>query len=400
MPPPPPPQQADTAQQQPTAAQIALHAAELYALEQTAARLITAPLRTRLIRIQRDAAAAWIRAFGSLTAPADPIRQGQLLADIRRDLAGITPDATAPLATWATRALNLGIQQGAREAFGTAVHAGISTSIFGGGVATDTSIFTGLDTGSSVGAGASTASGAAAGVDATIARVAASATLDDQTLRTIAGADARIAARIADAESALTTAGPAFDDVTQALAHAHRAATDMQAAVVQVVNGAANTGITAVADDLGAQRMWWAEPDACLSCAGMAGRLADPGQPFNVAFAATFTDKPRIWPPGPIESCPLHPHCRCRVTIWTGSATGGVDLPAALRREAQRAVLKGWSLPSESNPERVRAAQQLLARGVAAPKTVKAYARAAVRRGRFTTRTVPTGPSRKRRSTP
>lgn len=395
MPPPPPPQQADTAQQQPTAAQIALHAAELYALEQTAARLITAPLRTRLIRIQRDAAAAWIRAFGSLTAPADPIRQGQLLADIRRDLAGITPDATAPLATWATRALNLGIQQGAREAFGTAAAA--SDAAAGTAAAESTILAAAAPTTEAI-TGATAAEGA--GIGATIARATAAATLDDQTLRTIAGADARIAARIADAESALTTAGPAFDDVTQALAHAHRAATDMQAAVVQVVNGAANTGITAVADDLGAQRMWWAEPDACLSCAGMAGRLADPGQPFNVAFAATFTDKPRIWPPGPIESCPLHPHCRCRVTIWTGSATGGVDLPAALRREAQRAVLKGWSLPSESNPERVRAAQQLLARGVAAPKTVKAYARAAVRRGRFTTRTVPTGPSRKRRSTP
>ena len=174
----------------------------------------------------------------------------------------------------------------------------------------------------------------------------------------------------------------------------------MQAAVVQAVNGAANAGITAVADDLGAQRLWFAEPDACLSCQGMAGRLADPGEPFNAAFASTFTPKPRIWPPGPIETCPLHPHCRCRVSPYLGAVGAGTNLPAALRREAQRAVLKGWSLPSESGPERVRAAQQLLNRGVSAPKSVQAYARAAVRRGHFTTRTVPTGPSRKNPSTP
>jgi hypothetical protein len=350
VPSPPPQQQADAQPASPTPAQIALHAAELYALEQAAARAITAPLRSRLIRIQRDAAAAWIRAFGSLNATADPIRLGQILADIARALTDITPDASTALGTWAGRALDLGIRQAGRE--------------------------TGTGT----------------------TRI--SAGLDDQTLRTIAAADARIGARIADAEAALNTAGPAFGDVAAALAHAHRAATDTQAAVIQAVNGAANTGIAAVADDLGAQRLWIAEPDACLTCIGMSGRLADPGEAFDTAFAATYTPKPRIWPPGPIGNPPIHPHCRCRITAWTGSAGPGVDLPAALRREAQRSVLKGWSLPSESGPARVRAAQQLLNRGVAAPQSVKAYARAAVRRGRFTTRTVPAPPSRKDRSTP
>lgn len=351
MPSPPPQQQTDAAPPpQPTAAQIALHAAELYALEKAAARAVTAPLRSRLIRIQRDAAAAWIRAFGSLTAPADPIRLGQLLADIRRDLADITPAASAPLGTWAARALDLGIRQGGREARAATAHI--------------------------------------------------TAGLDDQTLRTIAGADSLIGARIADAEAALTVAGPGFDDITGALAHAHRAASDMQGAVIQAVNGAANTGITAVADDLGAQRLLIAEPDACLTCAGMSGRLADPGEPFDAAFAATFTPKPRIWPPGPIVAPPIHPHCRCRITIWRGSAAGGTDFPAALRREAQRAVLKGWSLPSESGPARIRAAQQLLTRGVTAPQSVQAQARAAIRRGRFANRAVPTPPSRKNPSTP
>lgn len=351
MPPQPPPPTTDTQPApQPTAAQIALHAAELYALEQAAARAITAPLRSRLIRIQRAAVIAWTREFGSPAAAADPIRLGQVVAGVQRDLADITPDASAPLRTWAARALDLGIRQGGLEAGAPTAHI--------------------------------------------------SATLDDQTLRTIASADARIRARIADAEKALATAGPAFDDITQAVARAHRAATDMQAAVVQAVNGAANTGLAAVADTLGAQRLWIAEPDACLTCAGMSGRLADPGEPFDPQYAAAFTPKPRIWPPGDITTPPIHPHCRCRVTVWLGSAAGGADFPQALRREAQRAVLKGWSLPSESGPERVRAAQRLLARGVNAPKSIQAYARTAVRRGRFPTRTVPSGPSRKHGSTP
>lgn len=349
---PPPPQQTDTgaAPQQPTAAQIALHAAELYALEQLAVRAAAAPLRARLVRIQRRAATAWITAFGTLHTPADPIRQTQITAAISRELAAIPIDAGDSLRGYADRALTLGIIQAGRE--------------------------TRIDT-----------SGVTTG-------------LDDTTLRAIVGLNAAVGSRIADAETALGAAGPDFADITAALARAHRAAADAQAAAVQAVNGAANTGIAAVADTAGAQRLWIAEPDACLTCLGMSGRLADPGDPFDPAHAATFTGKPRIWPPGPIDAPPIHPHCRCRICVWLGSAGGGTDFPAALRREAQRAVLRGWSLPSESGPERVRAAQQLLARGVNAPQSVQAYARAAVRRGKFTTRTVPTAPSRKRPSTP
>ena len=349
-PPPPPTSTAAAAQpQQPTAAQIALHAAELYALEQLAARAVALPLRARLIRIQRRAATAWITAFGSLDAAADPIRQGQVIAAIRRELADVPAGRSDVLRSYANRALDLGITQAGRE--------------------------TGTNT---------------AGVDAG---------LDDTTLRAIAGLPAAVAERIADADGALNTAGPAFSDVAAALAKAHRAANDAQAATVQAVNGAANTGIAAVADALDAQRLLIAEPDACLTCLGLSGRVADPGQSFDAAHAAAFTAKPRIWPPGPIYSPPIHPHCRCRTAVWRGSVAGAVDLPAALRREAQRSVLKGWSLPSESGPERVRAAQRLLNRGVNAPATVQAYARAAVRRGRFTTRAVPAAPSRRTPST-
>lgn len=344
MPSPPPQQPTDAQPQQPTAAQIALHAAELYALEQLAARVVAAPLRSRLIRIQRRAATAWITAFGSLGADADPIRQGQIIATISRELAAVPTGIGKPLRDYADRALALGITQAGREV--------------------------GVDTG---------------GINAG---------LDDATLRAVAGLNAAVAGRIADAEAALNTAGPAFADVASALAHAHRAASDAQAATVQTVNGAANTGIAAVADALDAQRLLIAEPDACLTCLGLSGRLADPGQPFDAAHAAAFTAKPRIWPPGPIYSPPIHPHCRCRTAVWRGSVAGGTDLPSALRREAQRSVLKGWSLPSESGPERVRAAQQLLNRGVNAPAAVQAYARAAVRRGKFTTRAVPIPPRR------
>jgi hypothetical protein len=137
--------------------------------------------------------------------------------------------------------------------------------------------------------------------------------------------------------------------------------------------------------------LWLAEPDACVTCQGFAGRIAAAGQPFDIAFASIFTDKPHLWPAGPVEHPPAHPSCRCECVVWLGVAPGatGPSLPEALQREAQRSILKGWSLPSESGAERIRAARKALARNPAAPASVKAYSRRAVTAGRFPTRTVP-----------
>jgi hypothetical protein len=57
-------------------------------------------------------------------------------------------------------------------------------------------------------------------------------------------------------------------------------------------------------------------------------------------------------------------------------------------------VLKGWSLPSESNTVRLKAAEKLLHRGGRGlPKSVQEEAARAVARGKFQSRTVPHKPS-------
>jgi hypothetical protein len=92
------------------------------------------------------------------------------------------------------------------------------------------------------------------------------------------------------------------------------------------------------------------------------------------------------WPdPEHLDGPELHPHCRCRTTPWLGSAPGytGPDLPAVLKREAQRSILTGWRMATESERGRLDAAARLLRRGTDLPKSVQARARAAVKRGRF-----------------
>jgi hypothetical protein len=58
----------------------------------------------------------------------------------------------------------------------------------------------------------------------------------------------------------------------------------------------------------------------------------------------------------------------------------------ALRREADRSVLRGFSLESESMKTRIDAADRLVSRGVDAPKSVIAYARRSIKVGVFPTR--------------
>jgi hypothetical protein len=91
-------------------------------------------------------------------------------------------------------------------------------------------------------------------------------------------------------------------------------------------------------------------------------------------------------------------NCRCELITWLGPAAlhpvdtaiyhrpelqGNVDLAAAMRREAKRAVLRGWSLPSESEAVRLRGAERLLRAGSGLPKTVEARARKAVKDRHF-----------------
>lgn len=143
------------------------------------------------------------------------------------------------------------------------------------------------------------------------------------------------------------------------------------------VNQAAAAGSEQAAALLGAPGVVWvAERDACVHCLGLAGRVSATGR-FDGAH--TFGDKPLAWR-GFTGRPPRHPNCRCRVIPWAGEN----DLvPAALRREAERSIVRGWSLPSESEAARLRAAERLLRRGTGLPRSVARYGRDAVRAGRF-----------------
>lgn len=143
------------------------------------------------------------------------------------------------------------------------------------------------------------------------------------------------------------------------------------------INHAGNEGATAVADRAGLPTVWVAETDACVDCLAYSGKVAKPGK----AFPGGLTYGKKSYHPDPIKTPPLHPHCRCTVEPLVAK-----EYAVALRREADRSVLRGFSLKSESMARRIDAADRLLDRGVDAPKSVIAYARNAVKRGAFTTR--------------
>lgn len=147
--------------------------------------------------------------------------------------------------------------------------------------------------------------------------------------------------------------------------------------VTTLINHAGNTGTTLVADAAGLPTVWVAETNACVECLAYSGRVAKPGK----AFPGGLTYGAKSYNPEPVESPPRHPNCRCTVEPLNDQSYAD-----ALRREADRSVLRGFSLEGEPMSRRIEAAKKLLADGVDAPKSVIAYAERAVRAGRFPTR--------------
>lgn len=181
-------------------------------------------------------------------------------------------------------------------------------------------------------------------------------------------------------------------DLQAAIGEAKRSVGAVNTGSTYLTNYVANDAARQVAGNAGAKLLWVAERDACVICLALAGHIADPMEGLGFDEFATYGpyEPPSIWPPGmPLMRPPRHPHCRCQVCVWLGSAPGQPDLPERLKHEAARSILKGWSLPSESNRVRLRAAEQLLhAGGRGLPKTVQERAAHDVARGRFESRTV------------
>lgn len=175
-----------------------------------------------------------------------------------------------------------------------------------------------------------------------------------------------------------------WDGMLTAFAATGRVANDLDAGVAARVNETANGAARAVADAAEVGYVWVAERDThvCLTCLAYSGHTVKAGGSFpaGLTFGKKSTVKARLKTP------PAHPACRCQLWPWSEDwpQSSSVGFPDALRREAERSVLRGES--GESEPARLRAADRLLKRGTDLPKTVKARARRAVKVGRFPTR--------------
>lgn len=330
------PQPGDT----PELVQLAEHAAALYALEQAAQAASAGPLRAAVTELMRFLTRQWIRVFGSTSARANPVGLVRFVGDVRGELRTIRPSVAVPLARYAVQARRLGAQQAVDE------------------IPVDVDLT------------------AADSEDLSPAVQQVLDDLDDDIAEHLVRADRELG-RLAD--------DAAFSDAVTAASSAAQAATAAERAAAWVTNRSANDGVTAVADELGVERIWVPERDACVHCLGLAGETS-----VNGVFDATktFGTKPLpVWPGPDLDGPPRHPNCRCRTQPWLGSVTpdGVPDQRGALKREAERSILTGWRLPSESERVRLGAAEQLLTSGTNLPASVKARARTAVKRGAFET---------------
>lgn len=150
-------------------------------------------------------------------------------------------------------------------------------------------------------------------------------------------------------------------------------------------NEASNDALTTVSHHVDVLvSVWRAERDACVHCLAYQGHIDDgKGYPAGLTFGAKPLNTDKVPKP------PLHPNCRCTQSLVHKDVV--MPLAKSLKREAKRSVLRGWSRPSESEAVRLAAAKRLVKNGNTLPKSVNAYAQAAIKRGEFARgRTPPT----------
>lgn len=321
------------------------------ALEEVIASHALGDTADKFDALQRRSLTAWVTAFGGVQSePGDLARLRRLLATIRaavrRLLGPLAPRAQRALTARLADAVELGAQQ----------HAAYVAQAGG-------------------------------------KRARRFTTHASQALRNTA---TRIADAVTDrCDRALTLLQPRIANrwtrVVTGIGAARSALSAVRGHIAWTVGQAVNEGLTAGIRAVGARKLWVSERDACVSCAAYAGLIADVGTEFPGGLSWDPNQRGRT---EPLAAPPLHPHCRCRVVAWkTEWAVEGVpSLPEALRREARRSIARGWSLPTESGAARIRAARELLRTGAGLPKSVEEFAALAVQAGRFTDRTVPTGP--------
>lgn len=354
------------------------HARLILAIEIAATADVTASLAQQLGEIQRDIAAAWILTLGALDGTPTPVQATELRDRLAGALRGIRVDTAPTITRYAEQAAETAVRQARAE-----------IGIVGTGVATPPPIRRDRPQ------------------DPVPTPSPEPQGLSDELREIIAQTDGKIQDRIDTAIERLQNTPPeTFRQVTEVLSVANQARATAETATAWEINRAAAEAVEREAVALDAELLWVAERDACVACLAYSGIVSAPGRSFPLGL--TYGKKPITpWPdPKHLPGPPLHNRCRCRLMLWLGhdvaaaaaalpqgARTAHVDYPAALRREADRSILRGFSVPSESERVRLRAAEKLLTVGVRAPESVKRYARGAIRRGGWPTRKVPSPPS-------
>lgn len=151
-----------------------------------------------------------------------------------------------------------------------------------------------------------------------------------------------------------------------------RAHVDMT--IRSTVNATRSDAVTAAATAAGLPMTIEPERDACVRCLAYAGLISTDGSfPGGLTFGTVYPSMETA-----SVTVPIHPRCRCRLVGLRSD-----EYAAALQREAKRSILRGYALPTESVGVRLRAAGELASRENGMPKSVNAFARRAVKAGRF-----------------
>jgi hypothetical protein len=313
---------------------------EAAALEEEIARQAEGGAGAELAALIAVALAAWITAFGALTAAGAGVKLARLLTGVRADV----EQASRGLPGRAQRVLDGALEDAAR--MGARHAAGFLTRATGRHHEVP---------------------GVAVPEDA--ARAAA-------TLAGVAAEQLRMAGRLL---SPRMVSGSGWRGVIAGLAAARRAVGLVRQTVAWAIHRAVNGGAAQAAGHYGAHQLWVSEPDACVTCLAYAGRVSDRDGRFPGGLS--MDPNARSATKAPLDGPPAHPNCRCRAVPWLPDwGTGPGTLPALLRDQALTSIAAGRGRPSESHASRRRAAQALLAqRGLSARVRRQAAATAASR---------------------
>lgn len=318
-------------------------ASEAAALESAVAAEATGGTDAALSAALTAALSAWVTTFGTLTAPATGAALAAYLGKVRRAADGATAGLGPRTSRVTSRALADAAALGARHAVEFVRAAGASPPRL-------------------------------PSIRPPANAVQAARDLDD-----IITAQLRLAERMLSPRVVQQTR---WRGVVAGLAAARRALSLARSGIAWCVHRAINDGAAQAIAATRADRLWVAEPDACVRCLAYAGHLADD----DGLFPGGLSMDPQQLLPGadPIPGPPLHPHCRCKLLPWRDAwmPPGSATLPALLRERALRSVAVGRARPSESRAARLRAAGDLLARRDV-PARVRRQAQAAVSAGHF-----------------